>query len=155
MRRELATGGLRLMGPTLVLAGLLVGSPARADGIVDLTIDFATVYKVDRPYKDILIGNTGIADATVKDETSFVLTGKAAGTTNLIVLDDKGDEITNSVLRVSSDTRQLTTVFKRGQRQTYSCAPVCEQVISVGDSAEAFKTATEQIVGRQQFTTGQ
>ena len=39
----------------------------------------------------------------------------------------------NSIVRVSSDIRQLTTVFYGAQRQTFSCAPVCEQVISVGD----------------------
>ena len=72
-----------------------------------------------------------------------MLTGKAAGTTNLIVLDENGAEIMNSMLRVSSDIRQLTTVFYGGERQTFSCAPVCEQVISVGDDPTTFENADD------------
>jgi Flp pilus assembly secretin CpaC len=129
--------------------------PARAADLIDLTIDFAHVLKLDRPAESLVIGNPGIADATVQDETTIVLTGKAAGTTNLIVLDEKGAEIANSRIRVSSNTQQLTTVFYGGERQTFSCAPTCEQVISVGDSADSFTQATTQIQTRSAFAAGQ
>lgn len=155
MTTHLGVFGRRLAGGFVALAAMTLSTMASAEDIVDLTIDFAKVLKVDRPFKDILIGNTGIADATVKDDKSFVLTGKAAGTTNLIVLDDNGEEITNSVLRVSSNVRQLTTVFYGSKRQTFSCAQTCEQVILVGDEPTVFKNATEQIQGRQTFATGQ
>ena len=85
----------------------------------------------------------------------FVLTGKTAGTTNLIVLGREGDEILNVTLRVSSDIRQLTTVFFGASRQTVSCAPVCEQVISVGDDQTKFENANTQITTRQAFSRGQ
>jgi Flp pilus assembly secretin CpaC len=84
-----------------------------------------------------------------------VLTGKTAGTTNLIALDKDGTEILNTTLQVSSDVRQLTTVFYGAHRQTFSCAPVCEQVISVGDDPTKFDAAKEQITTRQQFAAGQ
>jgi Flp pilus assembly secretin CpaC len=137
-----------------VCAGAAMGNcaPAGMGKVVDLTIDFATVLKLDRPAKTIVIGNPGIADASVQDGTTVVLTGKAAGTTNMIILDDKGAEVANETLRVASNLRQLTTVFYGSKRQTYSCAPTCEQVIVVGDDPTAFQTAAQQILGRAQFT---
>ena len=103
-----------------------------------MTIDFAKILRLDRQAATIVIGNPGIADATVEDEKTIVLTGKAAGTTNLIVLDEEGEEIVNAQVRVSSNVQQLTTVFYGGERQTFSCAPTCEQVILVGDDPGRF-----------------
>ena len=59
------------------------------------------------------------------------------------------------MLRVSSNIQQLTTVFYGASRQTFSCSPTCEQVISVGDNPTKFENATTQIQGRQQFSHGQ
>lgn len=154
MRHQFGSYALRLIGACALLA-VSASHAAAADPIVDVTIDFAKVLKLDRPADTIVIGNPGIADASVEDETTVVLTGKAAGTTNLIVLDAEGEEITNATLRVSSNTQQLTTVFYGSKRQTFSCAQTCEQVILVGDEPTVFKNATEQILGRQQFATGQ
>ena len=146
--------GRNAIGGLALCAASLAGSPALAQG-VDLTIDFAKIMTLERPAETIVIGNPGIADATVEDDRTIVLTGKTAGATNLIVLDAEGKEIVNVVVRVSSDVRQLTTVFYGSQRQTYSCAPTCEQVISVGDSPDRFKTAKQQIDNRLEFSAGQ
>src|SRR5687768_9956709 len=110
----------RLFGAALVvIAAALCGAPTLAQVPVELIIDFARVMRFERPYKDIVIGNPGIADVTQRDESSFVLTGKSPGITNLIVLDENDREILNARIRVASDTRQLTTVFKRAERQTF------------------------------------
>jgi Flp pilus assembly secretin CpaC len=138
----------------LGLAALSSGS-ALAQDMIDVTIDFAKVLRLDEQAATIVIGNPGIADATVEDETTLVLTGKAAGTTNLIVLNQDGKEMINTVVRVASNVQQLTTVFYGSTRQTFSCSPTCEQVILVGDDPSVFATATEQIQTRQQFATGQ
>jgi Flp pilus assembly secretin CpaC len=156
MKQELAAFGRRLAVGTLVATALLaLPRAAAAEGLIDLTIDFAKVVRLDGPATTIVIGNPGIADAAVEDEQTLVLTGKAAGTTNLIVLDENGEPIVDSVLRVSSNVQQLTTIFYGGERQTFSCAPTCEQVISVGDEPTAFENATTQIQTRQQFANGQ
>ena len=135
------------------MAAALAGAHAAAAAeTIDLTIDFAKILKLDRPAGTIVIGNPGIADATVGDNDSLVLTGRAAGTTNMIILDENGEEMTNAIVRVSSDVRQLTTVFYGSKRQTFSCSPHCEQVISVGDETEKFESARAQIQGRQEFS---
>ena len=131
------------------------GARAQGDAPIDLTIDFAKIIRLEESATTIVIGNPGIADAAIEDGDTLVLTGKTAGTTNLIVLGNEGEEILNATMRVSSDIRQLTTVFFGGRRQTFSCAPVCEQVISVGDDQTKFDAANTQITTRQAFSRGQ
>jgi Flp pilus assembly secretin CpaC len=145
------------IGRALIIALIATGTSAAAaaEDPVDVTIDFAKVLKLSHPAHTIVVGNPGIADASLGDEQTLVLTGKTAGTTNLIVLDEKGAEILNTMVRVSSDIRQLTTVFYGAHRQTFSCAPVCELVISVGDDPQTFTNATTQIQGRKDFSLGQ
>jgi len=155
MRSVLVTRGRRLMLAAALGVGALGGAAAAAVQDIALTIDFAKIFKIDRQAETILIGNPGIADATVSDEKTLVLTGKAAGTTNLIAIDKDGVEILHATLRVSSDIQALTTVFYGRSRQTFSCAPVCEQVISVGDDRERFESAATQITGRKQFSADQ
>lgn len=155
MKTGLGVFGNMLIGAMLLGAAATVSGSAAADGLVDVTIDFAKVLRLDHEAATIVIGNPGIADAAVQDESTLVLTGKAAGTTNLIVLDKDGTEVVNTVVRVSSNVQQLTTVFYGGARHTYSCAPTCEQVILVGDDPAVFQTATEQIQTRQTFANGQ
>ena len=146
----------KLIGVALLgLAAAAANSGAALASSLDLTIDFATILELDRPAATLIIGNPGIADASVQDEQTVILTGKTAGSTNLIVLDQNGEEVANLTVRVSSDIRQLTTVFYGSKRQTFSCAPTCEQVISVGDNPEVFETAKSQIQNRTLFATGQ
>lgn len=139
-------------GRGLIVATFAFTGAAGASEPIDVTIDFAKVMKLAQPAHTIVVGNPGIFDATVGDEKTLVLTGKTAGATNLIVLDENGAEILNSVVRVSSDVRQLTTIFYGKNRQSFSCAPVCEAVVSVGDSKVTFETATTQIQGRKDFS---
>lgn len=134
-------------------ASLAFAPSAFAEDQVDVKIDFAKIVKLERPASTIIIGNPGIADASVQDDKTLVLTGRSAGSTNMIIIDDLGEEIANVTVSVSSNTHKLTTVFYGIERQTLSCTPVCEQVISVGDSETAFSRANEQIQGRQAFST--
>ena len=140
----------------VVAAVALVGKGAAlASETIDVTIDFAKVLQLNEPARTIFIGNPGIADASMGDEKTLVLTGKTAGATNLIVLGKSGEEIINAEIRVASDVRQLTTIFYGTSRQTFSCAPVCEAVVSVGDAEATFTRAATQIAGREEFSNGQ
>jgi len=155
MRHGLGVFGGGMVGALLLGAAVAMPGAAAAQEVVDVTIDFAKILRLDRQAGTIVIGNPGIADATVENEKTIVLTGKAAGATNLIVLDSAGEEMLNAQVRVSSNVQQLTTVFYGSERRTFSCAPTCEQVILVGDDPDVFSAATEQITSRQQFSTGQ
>ena len=151
MRFDFGSLARRLVAAAIVWTGAATVGAA-AEGPIDVTIDFAKVMRLDTPARTVIVGNPGIADASIDNEKTLVLTGKTAGTTNLIVLDVNGHEILNSTIRVSSDVHQLTTVFYGANRETFSCAPVCEQVISVGDEKDKFDNATAQIQTRQELS---
>ncbi len=162
---------MRIHGPALLsrtrrlLAAipLLVGScvvmsafgPASAAGDTPMlvTVDQATVIRLSAPANTIVVGNPAIADATIVDASTLVITGRSFGTTNLIVLDAAGNVLTDELVTVQAATGQVV-VYRRSLRQTYSCTPVCAPTLNVGDGDPAFQTTTEQILARQAIAGG-
>ena len=120
-------------------------------GVVRLTIDFAKLVALDRPASTIVLGNNSIAAATLSDDRTLVLTGRTAGSTNLIVLDAEGEEVTNIILEVVAAGGHFITVHQGVQRQTFACPRRCEPVLSVGDDAEFFSATASQISVRNSF----
>lgn len=102
-------------------------------GAIQVKVDRAKVMKIARPAAMIIIGNPAIADATIKDSQTLIITGKRYGTTNLIVLDSVGEPIADEVLTVSSDVSHSVVVYKGAARTTLNCNPQCDPVYRVGD----------------------
>ena len=117
------------LAAVLLAALTLYGPLAAAQPVINVILDRALVVHVDRPADTVIIGNPLIADATVRDNQTLIITGRSFGTTNLIVLDKDGREIANHLLTVAVADDNLVTVFNRVGRQTYSCTPVCEPLI--------------------------
>ncbi|MBL0406542.1 pilus assembly protein N-terminal domain-containing protein [Microvirga aerilata] len=101
---------------------------------INATLDFAQVLKFESPARTIIIGNPAIADGTLSDETTIVLTAKAVGTTNMIVLGEAGREIANFVVSVTANSRQTTTVHQGEAQQVYTCAGTCRPVAQTTNS---------------------
>lgn len=111
-------------------AALLMGAGALAaqDGdMLRVYMDHARVLRLDRPVAKVIVGNAKIADATVADATTIVLTGKSFGTTNLLLLDALGHPIVDERVLVSIDEGNTVRVYKQAERTVYSCSPNCEQ----------------------------
>src|SRR4029077_7554810 len=82
----------RLTLAAAAVAAVLVALPAQADTIA-VSVDRAKVMRISRPADVVIVGNPAIADATVQDNQTLIITGKSFGTTNLIVLDAMGQSI--------------------------------------------------------------
>ena len=126
---------LALPAMLVLLAGV---SPALAKDPIRVTIDRALVMPISRPADTVIIGNPIIADATVRDAKTLIITGKSYGTTNLIVLDVNGGQIDNELLTVVPGEDQVVTVYRRSDRQTLSCTPACAPSITLGDNKDVF-----------------
>ena len=144
----------------LALAGMLAAAaasgslPAAAGDVpakVDVVVDQAKVMRISRPADIVIIGNPAIADATIQDAQTLIITGHSFGTTNLIVLDSSGLAIADVMLTVEPQNDQVVTVYRRFARQTFSCAPDCSPVLAVGDDTTAFSNVSAQI---QQHNSG-
>ncbi|MCB1387095.1 MAG: pilus assembly protein N-terminal domain-containing protein [Nitratireductor sp.] len=116
-------------------------------GVV-VTVDRAKVFRVSRPAATVIIGNPSIADATVQDEVTLVLTGRSFGVTNLIVLDRDGEPIVDETVVVRGHESNTVRIYRQDERVTFACAPVCEPTLTIGDSADRFNFAQEQITAR-------
>jgi Flp pilus assembly secretin CpaC len=101
---------------------------------IRVTLDFARVQTFEMPVRTVIIGNPAIVDGTLNDERTIVLTGKAVGTTNLIVLGEAGREIASLVVNVIPNRDQLTTVHQGEAQQTYTCADACRPLPSAAPS---------------------
>lgn len=161
---------MRIHGPAflsrarrLLIISMLIGSigamsgsgtaSAAGDYPMFVTVDQATVIRLSTPASAIVVGNPAIADATIIDAMTLVITGRSFGTTNLIVLDSAGNLLTDELVTVQAATNQVV-VYRRSVRQTYSCTPVCAPTLNVGDGDPTFQTTTEQILARQAIAGG-
>ena len=129
-----------------------VAMAAPIDGEVNdaviVTVDRAKIFRVSRPASTIIIGNPSIADATVEDERTLVLTGRSFGVTNIIILDKQGEPIVDRTVVVRGHETNTVRIYRRSSRETYACAPICEPTLTIGDNQQTFNFANEQIQAR-------
>lgn len=138
----------------LLSAGLMLGSlapvAAAESAPVSVQVNMARILRIDAPASTVIIGNPGVADVTVQDPQTLVLTGKSYGQTNLIILDASGTPIADTMIRVTQDTRDIVTMYAGNRRQSFNCEPICQSVIMMGDDP-AF---TGEAVGSAQTVAG-
>lgn len=113
-----------------VAAAVLGIAPAFAlsaeEDVLRVSMNQARVLKLDRAVSKVIVGNAKVADATVADATTIVLTGRSFGTTNLVLLDAQGNAIVDERVLVSIDEGNTVRVFRQTDRSVLSCTPACE-----------------------------
>lgn len=113
------------------IAGLLASAPAGGalaqEEMMRVYMDHARVLKLDRPVSKVIIGNAEVADATVADARTIVVTGRNFGTTNLVILDQDGNAMVDERILVSIDEGNTVRVYKQTSRTVLSCTPNCER----------------------------
>ena len=125
-----------LLAGIVALAGMVPQfSHASSENLLRVYMDHARVLKLDRPVSKVIVGNSQVADATVADPKTIVLTGRAFGTTNIILLDADGNAIVDEQVLVSIDEGNTVRVFRQTDRAVLSCTPNCEQHAQQNSSA--------------------
>ncbi|WP_455269257.1 pilus assembly protein N-terminal domain-containing protein [Rhizobium herbae] len=123
--------GARLLTAALAILALFSSfsapSAVAADEMLNVFMNQARVLKLDRPISKVIIGNSDVADATVADAKTIVLTGRSFGTTNLVIIDADGNAIVDERILVSIDEGNTVRVFRQTVRSVLSCTPNCEE----------------------------
>ncbi len=119
---------MRHKASQVVNSDLLAGRGAASIGV---TLDFARILSFPHAARTVVIGNPAIVDGTLSDEYTIVLTGKAIGTTNMIVLGEGGQEIANLAVNVFASSSQVTTVYSGATQQIFSCSETCRPVPTI------------------------
>lgn len=127
----------RIVIAALIFWGGSALTPAVAQDQDTITVtvnaNMARVLRINAPAATVIIGNPAVADVTIQDPQTLILTGKSFGRTNMIILDANGDPIADTVVEVAQLKSDTVTVFMGAQRTSVACAPSCQPVIMLGD----------------------
>ncbi|MEL6201124.1 MAG: pilus assembly protein N-terminal domain-containing protein [Pseudomonadota bacterium] len=124
---------------------LLSAAPTVAQADTDeivLSLNYARVIKLSRPAATVIVGNPEIADATVGDPQTIVLTGQGFGRTNLVILDNSGAPIFDESIAVARDDDVLR-IYRRSSVETLACNPFCEGAYLTEAEEEAIERRQE------------
>ena len=126
---------------------VLAGEP-HPDDMLDVVVDRSRLVKLPERVATIVIGNPLIADASLQTGGLMVLTGKGYGTTNLVALDRKGNALLEKIVQVHGPQQDVVVVYRGVNRETYSCAPLCNPTITLGDFQQFFAQNLAQTATR-------
>ena len=103
---------------------------------ISVKVNMARILKINAPAATVIIGNPGVADVTIQDPQTLILTGKSYGETNLIVLDNQGTAIADTMVSVvQPQGADSVTVYLGQARTTLNCQPICQPTVMLGDDA--------------------
>lgn len=121
------------LAATLTTALFAPLSVAADEGPITVKANMARILRISAPAATVIIGNPGVADVTIQDPQTLVLTGKSYGQTNLIVLDSQGNPIADTLIEVIQAQTELVTMYLGAARTTLACNPNCQPTIMLGD----------------------
>lgn len=114
------------------------------DDTVAVVVDQAKVVKLPDRVATIVVGNPLIADVNLQPGGMVVVTGKGYGATNMVALDRAGGILADRSIQVEGPDSKLVTVYRGLERESYSCTPVCQRRVTLGDGKLYFDTTLAQ-----------
>jgi hypothetical protein len=117
---------------TAIALGFSIGqSRAQPPETIHLKPGFADARKLSRAANTVVVGNPEVADANVAPGNIMLLTGKRAGSTNVIALDESGSEIYRAIVEIGDNLRYRIAIRfpirapGGGVIHTYWCEGYC------------------------------
>jgi Flp pilus assembly secretin CpaC len=111
---------------------------------IAVSVDQARLVKLPARVATIVVGNPLIADVALQAGGVIVVTGKGYGATNFIAMDRTGEVLVDRLIQVEGPTDQLITVYRGVERESWSCMPICQKRVTLGDSDTFFKSTMDQ-----------
>jgi Flp pilus assembly secretin CpaC len=152
-KRVRAPFGLRSLAIGMLLWPAVAIAEPTADTIA-VNVDQAKLVKIPSRVSTIVVGNPLIADVTLQAGGIIVVTGKGYGATNFVAMDRSGEVLVDRVIQVEGPTDQLVTIYRGVERESYSCLPICQRRVTLGDGENYFKAAIDQAGSLSSQATG-
>lgn len=137
------------------IAICLALSPAALADPFKVKVDETVTLKLNQSANSVVVGNATVADVTVHDARTLLVTGKAFGSTNLTVLDRAGNTIYSSQLMVGGEDDNGLTIVRSGATYSYSCVDKCRATPMVGDAPGHFSDVMSTVTAKQATARGQ
>ncbi|MCG6203830.1 pilus assembly protein N-terminal domain-containing protein [Rhodopseudomonas sp. HC1] len=136
---------------TALMASLLAGGVMSASVVsagteetISVNVDQAKLIRLPQNISTLVVGNPLIADVTLQPGGMVVVTGKGYGATNVIAMDRKGAVVADRQIQVEGPMDKVVTVYRGVERESYSCMPICQRRVTLGDSEGFFKSTMDQ-----------
>ena len=134
LRARSAHTALAWLVAAVVLAAVTTG--AAAEDPITVRLDQAKILKLPDRAVTVVISDPLIADLSIQPGGLAVLTGKAFGATNVVVLDKSSAVLLEKTIEVKGPVEPLVAVYRGLTRQTYSCTPDCSPRATLGDTSK-------------------
>jgi Flp pilus assembly secretin CpaC len=121
-----------------------MAASAEPSNTISVNVDQARLVKLPARVATIVVGNPLIADVALQAGGVLVVTGKGYGATNFIAMDRTGEVLVDRQIQVEGPTDQLITVYRGVDRESYSCMPICQRRVTLGDGDHFFNSAMGQ-----------
>jgi hypothetical protein len=131
-----------------------LAAPALAEAPFMVKVDQTVAVKLASPANSVVLGNATVADVTVHDARTLLITGKAFGSTNVVVLDRGGNTIWSTELAVKGGSEGELTIVRGAGTFTYSCVDKCRATPTVGDDPTHFGNVMGTVTGKAQTARG-
>lgn len=113
-------------------------------GEVWVSIDTMTRYQLPDAVGQVILTNPGVADVQVGSATEIFIFGRVPGFTDVIFQTAEGRRIGQVRVRVENEQSGLVTLYKGGERFSFSCTTRCERSLTIGDGVLATSDAIAQ-----------
>lgn len=134
-----------------LLCGALTVPFAASAADLSVPMDQVRMVTFRAPVKTVFVGNPLIADVTVVDSTRIFLMGKNFGTTNLVALDENGNQISNDRVTVQARGGEVVTLHRGAAQMTMACVNGrCQSSPQPGDAQDAFAAVSDQMANREE-----
>jgi Flp pilus assembly secretin CpaC len=133
---------------------LALAPAALADSSFTVKVDQTVPVKLASAANSVVIGNATVADVSVHDARTLLITGKAFGSTNLTVLDRGGNTIFTTQIVVGGEPDSGLTIVRAGGTYSYSCVDKCRATPMVGDAPNHFSDVMATVAGKAATAKG-
>lgn len=152
---SMAVHAFRAFALAAASAAVLAAAPGAlaSETMITVKADQARIVPVKGEPATVVIGNPLFAEVTV-GEGMIVIHGRQFGTTNVLVLDNQGNTLSDFELNVIRGGGRNVTVYKGGSSYSYLCAPSCESTLQVGDNTDYFGAVNAAMSAKNGLATG-
>lgn len=127
---------IRVLSLSLGLA-LAAGMAVAAAGSLTVEINDSQRIGLYGAAANVIVGDPNVADVSMLDTRSVIVTGKGYGSTHVMVFDGTGRTLLDRRVVVVAPREGHVTLYKGAVAADYSCTPRCQAAASASSSASA------------------
>ncbi|MGJ3231052.1 MAG: pilus assembly protein N-terminal domain-containing protein [Oceanicaulis sp.] len=123
----------------------LTAAPALSDAhTVRVPSNHAGLVRLPENASTVIVGNPALADATLYDQRTLIVSGKLFGQTNVIALNEAGSVIYAADLSITESNRDHVRVYRNNVQYSFVCDPECQSIPTIGDRPDWFDALSTQ-----------